>query len=47
MFAIDVVIDSSTATQDVVLIAAAGKAVPANVMGNGGNAYAFSVVVPT
>jgi hypothetical protein len=47
MFAVDVVIDSSTATQDVVLIAAAGKAVPANVMGNGGNAYAFSVVVPT
>lgn len=46
MFGVDVVVDSVTSNQTVVYIAAAGKHVPANVMGNGGDAYAFQVIVP-
>jgi len=46
MFAVDLAVDSSTAQQDVVYITAAGKHVPANVAGNGGDAFAWRVVVP-
>lgn len=45
MFAVDLAV-SSAAGSDTVLLTAAGKAVPANEFGNGGNAYAWSVVVP-
>lgn len=45
MFAVDVAVDSSSASQDVVLLTAAGKAVPANEAGNGGNAYGWRVTV--
>jgi hypothetical protein len=46
MFAVDVVVDkaASTPTQDTIYIAVAGKATPANVMGNGGDAFAWQVV---
>lgn len=47
MFGVDVVVTSSTASADTVLVAAAGKHVPANEFGNGGDAFAWSVVVPT
>lgn len=45
MFAVDVAVDSTTAAQDVVYLTAAGKAVPANQAGNGGNAYGWRVTV--
>ena len=46
MFAVDVVVDkaASSPTQDTIYIAVAGKATPANVMGNGGDAFAWQVV---
>ena len=48
MFGVDIVVDkaASSPTQDVLYFAVAGKAVPANEMGNGGDAFAWSVVVP-
>lgn len=46
MFAVDLAVSSAAGT-DTVLITAAGKAVPANQFGNGGNAFAWSVVVPS
>ena len=46
MFAVDLAV-SSAAGSDTVLLTAAGKAVPANQFGNGGNAFAWSVVVPS
>lgn len=47
MFSVDVVLDpsASTPSTDVLYIASAGKHVPANVMGNGGDAYAWQVTV--
>ena len=45
MFAIDVAVDSASATQEVVLLSAAGKAVAANKFGNGGTADGFVVTV--
>lgn len=49
MMAVDLAVIPAAAAggADTVLLAAAGKAVPANVMGNGGSAYGFSVSVPT
>lgn len=47
MFGVDVLLSQSTKTQDTVLIAAAGKHVPANQFGNGGDAFAWSVTVST
>ena len=48
MFAVDVLRDAaaSTPTLDIVYYSAAGKATPANVAGNGGNAYAYKVTIP-
>ena len=48
MFAVDLIVDpvSSNSTTDVVYLAVAGKAVPANEAGNGGNAYMYKVAVP-
>ncbi len=46
MFAVDVVVDSSTASSDTVYLTAAGKHVPANAFGNGGDAFAWKIVVP-
>lgn len=48
MFGVDIVVDkaASTATQDQVYFAVAGKAVPANQMGSGGDAFAWQVTVP-
>ena len=43
--AVDVAVDSSTDAGDVVVLTAAGKAVPANQMGNGGDAYGWIVTV--
>jgi hypothetical protein len=46
MFAVDVALDASSPAGDVVLLAAAGKAVPANAFGNGGDAYGWEITVP-
>ena len=48
MFGVDIVVDAtaSTPTQDVIYFSVAGKHVPANVMGNGGDAYSWQIVVP-
>lgn len=46
MFSASVVITSSNATADSLLVAVGGKAVPANVMGSGGDAFAWTVTVP-
>jgi hypothetical protein len=46
MFAVDIAVDTVTATETTVLLSAAGKHVPANAMGNGGDAYGWSIVVP-
>ena len=48
MFGVDIVHDvgASTPTNDVVYFATAGKHVPANEMGNGGDAYAWRIDVP-
>lgn len=45
MFAIDLVVDSSTSTSDEILLVAAGKNVPANEGGTGGDAYFWSISV--
>jgi hypothetical protein len=45
MMAVDVAVDATSPAQDTVLVAAAGKAVPANKFGSGGNGYAWSVSV--
>jgi len=47
MFGVDVAVDlaASNATNDVVYVVAAGKHVPANVMGVGGDAYAWRLDV--
>jgi len=46
MFGVDIVVDkaASTPTSDTIYFTVAGKHVPANVMGNGGDAYAWSIV---
>ena len=48
MFGLDIVHDigASTPANDVLYFAVAGKHTPANVMGNGGDAYAWRVDVP-
>jgi hypothetical protein len=46
MFGVDVVVDVVGASSDTVYITASGKHVPANEFGNGGDAYAWQVVVP-
>ena len=48
MFGVDIVVDhaASTKAMDVLYFAVAGKHVPANVMGNGGDAYAWKINVP-
>ena len=46
MFAIDLVVDSSSQTSDEILLVAAGKNVPANEGGTGGDAYLWSISVP-
>lgn len=48
MFGVDIVHDigASTPTTDIVYFAVAGKHVPANEMGNGGDAFAWQVSVP-
>ena len=48
MVGLDIVLDagSSNATADVIFFVAAGKHVPANEMGDGGDAYAWRLVVP-
>jgi hypothetical protein len=45
MFAVDIVVDkaASTPKMDMIYIAVAGKAVPANVVGNGGDAFAWQI----
>jgi hypothetical protein len=47
MMGVDVAVDAaaSNATHDAVFVVAAGKHVPANVMGDGGDAYAWRVDV--
>ena len=45
MMAVDVAVDKSTATEDVILLNVAGKNVPANEGGTGGNAYVFEITV--
>jgi len=47
MFGVDVVVDHAacTPTKDVVYLAVAGKHVPANEMGNGGDAFAWRIDV--
>ena len=45
MVAVDVAVDASTAAQDTVLLNVAGKNVPANEAGTGGNAYVFEITV--
>ena len=45
MFAVDVVVDKSSAAEDTVLLNVAGKNVPANEGGTGGNAYVFEITV--
>jgi len=47
MFAVDVAVDKTSPSGDVLLVAAAGKAVPANAFGNGGDAYGWEVTVPS
>jgi hypothetical protein len=48
MFGVDIVVDplASTPTQDVLYFSVAGKHTPANVMGNGGDAYSWKITVP-
>jgi len=48
MFGVDIVVDHAacTKTEDVLYFAVAGKHTPANVMGNGGDAYAWKITVP-
>jgi len=46
MFSTDIVVDSSSSSNDVVYVVSAGKHVPANVMGSGGDAYAWQITVP-
>lgn len=46
MFGVDVVVDDTDAAATTVYLAAAGKHVPANMFGNGGDAYAWRVTVP-
>jgi len=48
MFGVDVLHDTgaSTPSTDVVYFTVAGKAVAANEMGNGGDAFAWSIQVP-
>ena len=45
MMAIDIAVDKSTPTEDTVLLNVAGKNVPANEGGTGGNAYVFEITV--
>ena len=45
MMAVDVVVDKSSAAEDTVLLNVAGKNVPANEGGTGGNAYVFEITV--
>ena len=45
MMSIDVVVDASAPAHDVVYMAAAGKSVPANEFGSGGDAYVWQVNV--
>ncbi len=48
MFGVEIVVDkaASTPKQDVIYFTASGKHTPANVMGNGGDAYAWQITVP-
>jgi hypothetical protein len=46
MFGVDVVVAARNASATTLMLAAAGKAVPANVMGNGGDAFGWLVSVP-
>ena len=48
MFGIDLCIDkgASSPTQDTVYFTVAGKKTPANTMGNGGDAFAWRIIVP-
>ena len=48
MFGVDILRDAaaSTPTNDVLYFAVAGKHVPANAMGNGGDAYSWRIDVP-
>ncbi len=48
MFGVDIVVDhgASTPAQDVIYFAVAGKHTPANVMGNGGDAYTWRINNP-
>lgn len=46
MFGVDVVVDTITPTETTVFLVAAGKHVPANEFGNGGDAFAFEITVP-
>lgn len=48
MFGVDIVVDrdASTPTQDIVYFSVSGKHTPANVMGNGGDAYSWRITVP-
>jgi len=46
MFSSDIMVDSASTSQDVVYLVAAGKHVPANVFGGGGDAYAWEISVP-
>lgn len=46
MFGGDLAVDASNSAYDTIYVAAAGKSVPANVMGAGGDAYFFSVTNP-
>ena len=45
MMAVDVAVDASSAAQDTVLLNVAGKNVPANEGGTGGDAYVFEITV--
>ena len=45
MMAVDVALDASSAATDTVLLNVAGKNVPANVGGTGGDAYVFEITV--
>ena len=48
MVGVDVAVDdlASNATHDVLFVVAAGKHVPANIMGHGGDAYCWRLEVP-
>ena len=47
MWGVDVVVESSVGGTDTVYLTAAGKHVPANEFGNGGDAYAWRIMTST